>query len=372
MNAEPESDAPPEPLPEVKSSTSWRTRWPARWFVKLLWLFVLTLSILLILTVIYPQDFSNVNRWYLLGVSILFLVRLGLFHLGIGLFFIALIALILKRKPLVLVALILTITCLAPYAWNARPKSPPSAAGKTLRIFSVNVFAKNRTPEKVVDAIRASNPDIIVFVELTGKTAEKILPQLEEDYPHQFYSTKYASGATVFSRLPFRVEPPAPTIDYNAMRPALIFKLDEREFALYGVHLLSPSRTLEQSSSINTIGTMSYALKRNREQIMGLESILNSSKYPVIFAGDFNFPPYTPSFERLTWLGLSETHRLAGSGLGNTWRPIWWKPLAPICRAQLDHVFISQELTATRSYVGPDVGSDHLPVITDVGWRETK
>ncbi|HQY88675.1 MAG TPA: endonuclease/exonuclease/phosphatase family protein [Tepidisphaeraceae bacterium] len=340
-----------------------------RTFVRLLWLIVLSYTVLLCLSFIYPQNFRNENRWYLLGVSALFLVRLGMFHFGLLSVTAFGIALVLRRQKLAILSLVLGLVCIAPYAWNARSKSPPPAAGKTIRIFTINAFARNREPQKVVEMIRQANPDLIVFVELTGKTAEKILPQIEEDYPHANYAT-YPSAATIFSRIPFRVEPHAPTNDWNAMRPAIVFELDGREVALYGVHLLSPSRTLKQESSLKLIGTLGFAMKVNRSQIVGIESILQTSKYPCIFAGDFNFPPYTPSFERLTELGLSDAHRMAGTGLGNTWRPIWWKPLAPFARAQLDHVFITNELTITNCEVGPDVGSDHFPVIVDVGWRK--
>jgi endonuclease/exonuclease/phosphatase (EEP) superfamily protein YafD len=44
-------------------------------------------------------------------------------------------------------------------------------------------------------------------------------------------------------------------------------------------------------------------------------------------------------------------------------------PLAWLPGIRIDHVYLSPELTATAARVGSFVGSDHRPVIAEVGLR---
>jgi vancomycin resistance protein VanJ len=78
---------------------------------------------------------------------------------------------------------------------------------------------------------------------------------------------------------------------------------------------------------------------------------------PVLIGGDFNVPP-----DHATMAALFETFRFAfedaGWGYGYT-RPSrypWFR---------IDHILASPEWVFTRCRVGPDLGSDHLPLIAE-------
>ena len=79
---------------------------------------------------------------------------------------------------------------------------------------------------------------------------------------------------------------------------------------------------------------------------------------PVLAAGDFNMPP-----DDSTMVALRSAFRFAfeegGWGYGYT-RPTrcpWFR---------IDHILASPEWQVTRCWVGPDFGSDHLPLLADV------
>ena len=82
---------------------------------------------------------------------------------------------------------------------------------------------------------------------------------------------------------------------------------------------------------------------------------------PVIVAGDFN-TPVDSTLYRSVWDGYSNAFSEVGLGYGWTQRVA---VLGYTYRARIDHILTQKGLTPLVCEVGPDVGSDHLPVIAD-------
>ena len=81
---------------------------------------------------------------------------------------------------------------------------------------------------------------------------------------------------------------------------------------------------------------------------------------PVILAGDLNCTPWSYFFYRLEQDGnLRDTEK----GFG--YQPSWsmFHPLPLLC---IDHCLASSQFSTKRRYNGRYVGSDHLPVITEL------
>jgi endonuclease/exonuclease/phosphatase (EEP) superfamily protein YafD len=101
-----------------------------------------------------------------------------------------------------------------------------------------------------------------------------------------------------------------------------------------------------------------YSEHRNR-QLVEIARFLAAQTGPLVLLGDLNTTPWNFYFQRL----------LADSGLrssaeGRGYQASW--PGAPfLLRIPLDHVLLSPELRVVRREIGPDVGSDHLPVIVE-------
>jgi len=82
---------------------------------------------------------------------------------------------------------------------------------------------------------------------------------------------------------------------------------------------------------------------------------------PSIVAGDFNTPEESQIFAN-AWAGLANAFSYAGWGFGYTKR-------TRLIGARIDHVLMTDELRAATCRIGPDIGSDHLPLIADLRWR---
>ena len=80
----------------------------------------------------------------------------------------------------------------------------------------------------------------------------------------------------------------------------------------------------------------------------------------ALVVGDLNTTPWSPYFKDLLKLGALR-NSMKGWGVQTTW-PATSYPL----RIPIDHALHSPGLVILNREIGPDVGSDHLPVILDV------
>jgi endonuclease/exonuclease/phosphatase (EEP) superfamily protein YafD len=81
---------------------------------------------------------------------------------------------------------------------------------------------------------------------------------------------------------------------------------------------------------------------------------------PVIVAGDFNMPVESSIFRQF-WTRFDDAFEAAGLGFGYT------KTENRYIHARIDHVLYAPTwFRASGAWVGPEVGSDHRPVIADL------
>ncbi len=88
---------------------------------------------------------------------------------------------------------------------------------------------------------------------------------------------------------------------------------------------------------------------------------------PLIVAGDFNLTPWSPRFPAVlsaSGLKLADT----GSIWPHTWpAPSGWFYGGLVVRGfPIDHILVSRHFALLAARRGPDIGSDHLPVIVDL------
>ena len=130
------------------------------------------------------------------------------------------------------------------------------------------------------------------------------------------------------------------------------------------LHLETPREGLEPITS----GELSSGVSKLRATtvVRTTESrrareLVDAGGNPFIVTGDFNMPVESNIYERY-WSDLNNAFNAVGRGIGATRYNGW-------IRARIDHVLFSDGLAAVRSYVGPDFGSDHRPLIADLNWR---
>ncbi|MBS1196855.1 MAG: hypothetical protein H6R18_640 [Proteobacteria bacterium] len=240
-----------------------------------------------------------------------------------------------KRWALALLALPLpwlTVSPLAPAA---------SQADKAFLVASANVHFGNQDPAPLIQWLAKTQPDIVVLIEISPEYAAalKKLP----GYPHRHLAPQPDPfGIALLSRHPLR--------QIAALRNADGIPRIEAEIDWQG-------------KSINIIGyhpmppiTPQHHATRNQE-LQSFAIRASQSKQPMIVAGDLNASPWSSAFHSLDKLGLWRA-----SGLRPTWPAIG----QGIIGIPIDHALVSAHWSVLESGLGPNLGSDHRPLLVKI------
>jgi endonuclease/exonuclease/phosphatase family metal-dependent hydrolase len=134
------------------------------------------------------------------------------------------------------------------------------------------------------------------------------------------------------------------------------------------VHLPSPryglQNILDHRAGINLAKTrlLIDETVNRRKAAWEVRQLVLSIQLPVIVAGDFNMP-VDSNIYRESWGNFSNAFSETGFGYGYTEHAA----IRGITTAvRIDHILTGNGLMPRVCKVGPDVGSDHLPLIADV------
>ena len=232
---------------------------------------------------------------------------------------------------------------------RARPTAPASGA---ITMMTHNLFGMNYEMEKVVAAIRAEAPDIIVLQEYFGEQATDLHPLLLADYPF-FVRCRGGKRANLglYSRLPFtQVEDGAcPNNAYGTTRTA---------------HILAKFQTGDGKpfSVITTHMDWPIPITRQHEQLSALSAVVDKIEGPMILAGDFNSTPWSYALRDFVARNglVRETMNLVTYPL--SWYYFGaWRDTIPFL--PLDHVMTRGGIVVHDLHAGRRTASDHLPVV---------
>ena len=230
--------------------------------------------------------------------------------------------------------------------------SPIRSESEGFRIVTFNTGVGLASGERITQFLQQVNPDIVVLVEVSERLARELDSLLPEQFSQRVFHPDGIDGKAVLSRFPIRS---SELLRLEDGRPALrvALDLDGEPLELLAVHF-SPS-----------MGIVDRGAAAGRD-LDRWSATLNSAGR-TIMAGDFNTTERSPSHARLVALGFTDSFAEVGTGLGTTF-PIFGRYFGlPIGRfMRIDYVWHGAALRAERAWVGPDLGSDHLPVVVDL------
>lgn len=246
---------------------------------------------------------------------------------------------------------LLAVACLAnawpllPYWLPPRATDSRRAAARErdpLSVVSVNVHGPNREVDRVVAYLRDRRADLVALVEVRPECAAA-LESLRDEYPHRVAHPRPDNfGLAVLSRRPL-VEPRIEAFG-GVTCPVMVVRVgaDADGFLLVVVHPHPP------------IGPRDAAALRT--QLAAVADFVAAAPLPCLVAGDFNATPWSAAFrDFVARSGLRDS--ALGHGVQPTWNARLGLPVLPI-----DHVLVPAGFRVLGRRVGPDVGSDHLPV----------
>jgi endonuclease/exonuclease/phosphatase (EEP) superfamily protein YafD len=208
-----------------------------------------------------------------------------------------------------------------------------------------NVLSGNDTPDIALQWLRANPADVAVILEVTPAWISR-LETLADIYPHRAFRAREGNfGIAVLSRREWLT---VQQVDFTSA-PLPSFVVDY-EFAgtpltLIATHPPPP-------------GASGYAVRNRHLQAVG--NVCRQAPGRCIVAGDLNATPWCHGFRVLT-----RSSGLVDTGLGFGFQPTW-PILHGLSAIPIDHVLASPDIGVTRRKVGPDIGSDHRPVIVEL------
>ncbi|HSF73384.1 MAG TPA: endonuclease/exonuclease/phosphatase family protein [Microcoleus sp.] len=256
-------------------------------------------------------------------------------------------ALVRSKKRWLLVSAFCIIINLAEIVpWYFPPPAFAEATpGYNLRILHSNVLRGNRRYSEVISLVKAEQPDIAVFVEVNSSWAKQ-LSVLSEIFPYS--STQQESerfGSAIYSKLPLEN---SSVKAFSNQRKSLSADV-KFQGKIISLILAHPTVPVKQESFIN----------RN-QQLAAIGEYAAQVKNPVIVVGDLNTTMWSPFYKNMVKAGNLRNAR-SGFGILPT-----WPTFMPLAYIPIDHFLVSKEIGVLKIRTGRNVGSDHLPLITDL------
>lgn len=245
----------------------------------------------------------------------------------------------LRYKYWVFVAVLI----IAVNAWHVLPwywSNQHKAETAQLSVLLSNVNSANTSATSLIQWIGEKDPDLFVVQEVTPAFASQ-LAVLNTDYPYQLMQSERGNfGIGALSKYPLTT----PKLQHfgAANVPSLTFELQlpNQTINIIATHPMPPI-----TGSLHALRNDQFA------ELARWQSGLNGS---VLLIGDLNTTVWGKAYRELTaQTGLLNARN--GFGISATW-PAGFSLLG------IDHVLHSPELEVQQFEVGPNVGSDHLPI----------
>ena len=259
-----------------------------------------------------------------------------------------------KRTRLAAIALsllVISINALEVLPWllAPKPKLQSTTANKEIKAIAFNVEGINTNYAGTCAFIEHEAPDIAMFYECTDRWSAE-LRSLTNQLPYRFRNE--AMTIEVFSRYPFS-------------RTNIFNYGPERGFNLLGISLDGGQHEIgfvaTHTYPRHWLGSQGFRWRIEALE-EGLGKELNNFTIPLLVMGDLNASPWSVSYKRMIKTsglkdarrgrGLVMTHH--GHGAITQWL---WHPI--------DHCLYTPGIEVLNFSTGPDLNSDHLPIIAE-------
>ena len=285
--------------------------------------------------------------------------------------------LIFKRQFIWLLFPILAIAANYRYLNGMFQYSPPaSAAGKTMKIMTLNAGAVHQEVRLILDDIllhaREEEVDIICFQEFNGIRGMPGLDSLFGAYPSRSKPDRGDGKLllAVFSKYPITDWQIIPF--ENSCNDGLWcdLSIDGRPVRIVNVHMqttsITQSRALIEGIKENYVigdlhgvnqlqNTIQSNFVKRAEQARQVHAIVQSTRSPLILCGDFNDTPVSYTYQTIRGDLLKDGFKSCGNGYGYTFHGFF-------DLLRIDFILYSQGIHPVSYYSLPQEWSDHNPV----------
>ncbi|MCH6163303.1 endonuclease/exonuclease/phosphatase family protein [Streptomyces sp. M600PL45_2] len=263
----------------------------------------------------------------------------------------ALLYAVLTRRGLVALWAIAVLAATVGYTLPQGPDAPAGAAERTgkarFRVLTANLRYGDAT-ESLLKTLRRERPQIVSVQECDSRCVRALRDvRMSESYPYRhIIEGDGASGSALLSTFPLKRQGALPG---RLAMPNAVADIAGTSVRVQVAHPMPPKPDALSSWRAELGALRSYGASRGGT--------------PTIVAGDFNSSQDHAAFRAVLRTGLNDSARLTGQSRTPTWPD--HTPLRPM-GAQIDHILVSDPLTAVEAQFVDLDGSDHLAVLADI------
>jgi len=258
----------------------------------------------------------------------------------------ALVALVLRLPWLAGVAAAFALVNVAVLGIPLLPTAAADGhAAGSLRLVVANVQVGNTDFAAVARLVAQTHPDVFGVTELTPAMARHLAGELPKYHSRILEPRGDAYGIGVFSRVPLRSARVVP-FPADGGPPTIVAHVGVagRLVTLVVTHVHTP-----------------FAGSIHIRHLRALAAARPSFGRRVVVCGDFNTPPWSGPLR-----DFSSHARLRDLYGGRAWSGYSWPTWSSLLRVPLDNCFVSSSVVVTAHGDGPDIGSDHRPLVVDL------
>ncbi len=228
-----------------------------------------------------------------------------------------------------------------------------------LRIVSFNSAGGKFRAANWEDYLLKTNPDIVVCQEWPTTGAR---PQ---HWKHGWHVLEHENVMLIASRYPIAKSIIINEKELGARSFLVAYDLNTPlgSISMVNIHLPTIRGTAGELDEVihgqtKSIKSHEEAMQRRQNAVRKAHEWIQVLSAPLLIAGDFNMP-VDSSLYRQNWSHFNNAFSTAGWGFGYTKWTRWHG-------VRIDQVLYGEEWKCIRAEVGPDVGSDHLPMMTEL------
>lgn len=297
--------------------------------------------LLMALIISFTLSFWGKNHW------LIDLINHFRLHVFLGFLVISVILITLKRTRWASLSLLMAICVFVVSHHHKESSSIPQELIEQqdhISVMAFNVWKDNEELDQLIHYIKDHNPDVVGLTEVTP-TLDQKLQKLRDLYPYAHSKPEEGRfGLALLSKFPFKTQEQSWPTRFH--EPVIIVEMEDlKRKAPIHIFLFHPRPPINETFSKSRdrdIQTLSHWIQEKGED-------------PLIILGDFNATPWSSALHTLI-----NTHNLQGAG--SLLRAGTWPSFMGFLGIPIDHILSKNWLHNSDSHVGPDLGSDHLPI----------
>jgi endonuclease/exonuclease/phosphatase (EEP) superfamily protein YafD len=234
----------------------------------------------------------------------------------------------------------------------------PRVEGTCVRIMTLNRGTDPLDIDRLIALIEHERIDAICFQEIDHRLNRRLEAYLAAQGWYRDRRGYVASRYPIVDEVPLTPRDQGASLRY----PVTVIRVRVKapggvEFGLVSVHMPTLRFGLYRLLEQDVAGLEQHVAWWDRQARRLKDALDEMRAIPVLVGGDFNVPP-----DHTSMAALGTTYRFAFEEAG--WGYGYTRP-AHYAWFRIDHILASPQWVFSRSWVGPDVGSDHLPLLAE-------